>query len=271
MAVELWAYADESGLEENPKYCLIAGYIANPRQWMRFEREWKKVLGEYSVQEFHAIDFFHRKPPRGCYKGWSEHKAKMFLGRLLAIIGSTSISPIGAIVDVADFKANPEGVERFLTGAALSPSGKKWMGNTGSLQPYHLAFALLLTDAAWVNHNRPDVKIHFTFDIQNIVQKQAVKLFDDIVNRKHHQSWQMFGRRIFSDGETDTPLQAADLHAYLQYCYVVNKNLMSQEQRRALRLASKDRLLPIWNQEQTEGLLARYGPNLKQQLRDKKS
>ena len=58
VAIDLYAYADESGIQGSAPYCLMAGYIASPRRWKPFNAAWKATLEEYGVPEFHAKDFF---------------------------------------------------------------------------------------------------------------------------------------------------------------------------------------------------------------------
>jgi hypothetical protein len=58
--VNLFAYADESGIDGKPSYCVVSGYIAPQRVWESFGAEWKNILSEYQVSEFHAKEFFKR-------------------------------------------------------------------------------------------------------------------------------------------------------------------------------------------------------------------
>ena len=60
MAVELFAYGDESGLHKNPRYCLMCGFIASPRQWKIFNKSWKNVLDQFGISDFHSTEFFPR-------------------------------------------------------------------------------------------------------------------------------------------------------------------------------------------------------------------
>ena len=90
-ALHLWAYGDESGIDERAKYCLILGYIAAPLQWQRFNELWKMALKNYEVPEFHSIDFFPRDRQRSStnpYRGWSDERRIEFY-RALRKLGVT--------------------------------------------------------------------------------------------------------------------------------------------------------------------------------------
>ena len=50
------AYFDESGIQDSAPVCLVCGYFGGPGQW-QFGNEWKDVLDEYGINEFHAKQF----------------------------------------------------------------------------------------------------------------------------------------------------------------------------------------------------------------------
>ena len=42
----LHAYLDDSGTHEDSPIVVIAGYFGSERHWLRFDREWRKILEE---------------------------------------------------------------------------------------------------------------------------------------------------------------------------------------------------------------------------------
>src|ERR1017187_3547149 len=79
------AYFDESGIDHASEFCILAGYVGGVGQWRRFERNWKKILARYKVNEFHAKRFFQRDN-RGKrldeYVSWTDEKADAFIREL---------------------------------------------------------------------------------------------------------------------------------------------------------------------------------------------
>ena len=88
MAMLYSAYFDASGKKETHASITVAGAVAPLKKWARFERDWKIILDEYGVGEFHATDF---ASSLGEYRGWKGEKAKRseFLKRLGQVTRST--------------------------------------------------------------------------------------------------------------------------------------------------------------------------------------
>jgi len=50
--------ADESGLAEREKACVVAGFVGSVEQWGEFDTAWKKVLKDSDVPVFHGVEFW---------------------------------------------------------------------------------------------------------------------------------------------------------------------------------------------------------------------
>jgi hypothetical protein len=75
--LELYAFADESGIHDGAKMCVLAGFLSSPRQWTLFETAWNQALGpDVAPVGFHAKEFFGGG---GLYRGWSQQRSKKFL------------------------------------------------------------------------------------------------------------------------------------------------------------------------------------------------
>jgi len=87
VAVDLWAYGDESGIERRGPYCVVAGFVASLRWWNSLKPAWRSVIEDAKVGEFHANHFFGRGAAEASEKnefaGWSDAKATKFLTDLL--------------------------------------------------------------------------------------------------------------------------------------------------------------------------------------------
>lgn len=78
-------YFDASGSPDSTNILSVAGLIAPVEQWMRFERDWKAILGEFGVSELHMKKFAHSAGEFSKWKG-NEAIRRRFLSRLIAEI-----------------------------------------------------------------------------------------------------------------------------------------------------------------------------------------
>jgi hypothetical protein len=62
------AYFDESGTHAGAKVSAVAGYIADARQWRKYEKRARQLFKRHGVEVFHAIDV---RRGHGNFKGWS--------------------------------------------------------------------------------------------------------------------------------------------------------------------------------------------------------
>lgn len=117
MALRLRAYADESGWNSG-SHCLVSGYVAEPVEWRKFDRMWRRVLRDFEVKVFHAKRFFQRDGDRERldeYRGWTELKAEKFLSRLIGVIQRCDLHQVGGGVEREAFLRLPLGVRHLLT------------------------------------------------------------------------------------------------------------------------------------------------------------
>jgi len=158
--IELFVFADESGIQSSAKYCLVLGFIGSPRHWGKFEDEWKKVLENYKVSEFHAKEFFSKdkKGMRiGEYKNWTSIMDDNYLEELLLIVRSRRLYPVGGAVDVTAFNSFTHDERRFFTGGFISQKRIKWQTSgapADSSEIGHLSTA----NRPLVQANRPPYK-----------------------------------------------------------------------------------------------------------------
>ena len=89
MAMFYWAYFDASGKKESHTAITVAGAVAPVKKWTKFVTDWKKVLDDERVSEFHATDF---AASLGEYTGWKGDRPRRsgFLKRLGRIVKSST-------------------------------------------------------------------------------------------------------------------------------------------------------------------------------------
>jgi len=227
------AYADESGVEEAPDYCLIAGYIGAPSTWESFNRRWMVALD--GVPEFHAKEFFPRRralSTRSPYHGWSIEKRVAFIRRLVGVIKNHALLPVGSAVEVAPFRELSQEERRIFIGAIIrqitvhlnrvgGPTSRQFtarseftLKGTGSPQrPYFVAFRSFLEDT--MRHIASGTKLNITLDRNRSIEAYAVDLFNQLAKAWGDADPQ---KRLGLFGYADSsepPLQAADLYAYI--------------------------------------------------------
>jgi hypothetical protein len=94
------AYLDESGIDHETEFSVLAGYVGGVGQWKRFERRWRSIIKKYGVEEFHAKRFFGRDPQGNRldeYVGWTSGREREFITELLHCIVSVKIHPVSCM------------------------------------------------------------------------------------------------------------------------------------------------------------------------------
>ncbi len=227
MAVlDLYAYADESGVEKTPPYCVVAGYIASPKTWKTFRTAWSSMVTKYQIGELHAKKFFGRNPGHGEYAHLSRMEASAFLNEAINVITSHRINPIGSIVDVGAFNRLTLGERMFLTGVHPRRKGSHLPGSNSPNQPYYVPFRMFVQLA--LDYTPMGTKVHFVFDQQGQRAGLSLEMFEDM---KAHNSLSDNGRLgdlIFVDSKEKVEIQAADMFSHLTYRYFKAKNKLGK-------------------------------------------
>ena len=224
-AIELYAYGDESGIQEGSTYCLLLGYIAPAFVWDSFNDQWRSILNEFQLEELHAIAFFQGRRP---YRSWPRSKRRLLLNKLLELINHQNIHPIGWAVDTNDFMALKEEERRYLTGAHLdshwhieqiSPGEwttfmrRKFTTSGAKKNAYFMAFNQFVYECYL--ESRDEASIHVILDNQRVVQEGAVEIFNHVWRKIRHANGNGFDSITYADSRAQPALQAADLYAYV--------------------------------------------------------
>jgi len=229
VASMLYTYADESGVEGDPEWAILAGYMGGPRQWSGFKSRWSEILRRHGVSEFHAVDFYPRRRREhvDCYRGWSDPKSSAFLAELLGAINSHHIVPIACAIHVPGWRALPEPDRQFLSGghlhtrvgidletndAVFIPLEFKTTGAPN--RPILGVFQRFVGEALLLA--REDATVHFTFDTANSLDVRTRETFDEQFKRGNlpDELERKVGGITFADSAKEPALQAADLYAY---------------------------------------------------------
>lgn len=264
--LELYAYADESGVQKEPPFCVVAGYIASSRAWDAFKKAWIAVLTEYQVNEFHAKEFFGRNPGHGQYAHFSQAKAGEFLGEIINIINQNRIYPVGGVIDVPAFKRFTLGERRFFTGAL--PKGNRLFGSGSPNQPYYIPFRWFIQMA--LAKTPIGAKVHFVFDQQGKRAGLSLQIFSDMKDLGYLNDNGRLADLSFVNSQEKAEIQAADMISHISYSYITARKgfgRMNSERRKAVALLKrKNAAIAIFDAKALEKNLAKLEPEFRAYL-----
>jgi hypothetical protein len=209
------AYLDESGIHKGASMCVIAGYFAEPREWKKFESDWRSLLSAHLVKmpDFHAMDLFKK---RGAFHGWGEKSYRRFVGEVLDTILRYKVFPISAGIIVDDFNSFTVEERRYMTGATVFPNGKLVGGCPR--KPYFVPFQACVRKIA--EYTPRQGRAQFAFGLDRDFYRYANELFRDM-KLKAPLPWREKLGHSTNPLAADTPeLQAADVLTYLTYIHM---------------------------------------------------
>jgi hypothetical protein len=210
-------YMDDSGTHLQSQYCLIAGYWGGHGQWVKFEREWRKVLDAYKVPEFHAKVYWARDDKLQrleSYKGWDDIRRKEFLYSLLTVIGQHKLYPFAYGVHRGEWNKQTPAERQVLCGAnglQRAPDNPMFMAFTTSVLRN-------------IRHCNPGAVMHFVLDSNRNTNGWASICYGEMkkfMSQENPVGARKLGDLTFADSERALPLQAADLLAYEAYKYAI--------------------------------------------------
>lgn len=186
------AFLDESGTHENSPVIIVAGYVARPPAWRKFEAKWQRTL--------HPIKVFHSNECNGFHcewEGWSKPDRDAKVKKLLPIV--RDIDGVGLAIGVVLKDVNEALSQR--------PDLLPYWGN-----PYESCFhwwiGLMLKLMQERGNREPLAVVHE----QNQYADEANRAFK--WHQKHNDPHGQLVSFSFGAKEKFVPLQAADILAY---------------------------------------------------------
>jgi hypothetical protein len=199
-------YADETGSAPDPnkKHVGMGGLLASAEHWEQFDREWRAICDEEGIiLPFHMMDFASRKRHSQFENAkWEDEKHRQrLLGRLLNAIDKAQATPVGAVVNVEDFRSLPEEYQERLGGE--------------NREPYYVAFQECTHQLGLENAliRFPPVKVSMTYAKLRKFTGEAEELWNAIRDAPSLYG-PLFGSFATGEPVHHTPLQAADIWAY---------------------------------------------------------
>lgn len=215
-------YTDESGLHEDAPYCVMAGYVALPQDWLEFDKHWNGTLEEYGAgkREFHAKKFFledkHGKHRCHPYRRWERPQSEAFIAKLASTTSMPGLQVAASVLDVLAFKALSLDERRLATGATWNDETDSWEAKGNPSRPW---FSCLISHVGDVAAIAPgEGRINFVFDRQDMYEKLTHKSFEEM-KRVLAKTGRRLGPVTFDERAESPALQAADLAAHCYYKY----------------------------------------------------
>ena len=230
----LMACLDESGGRDTPVVSM-AGFLAREDQWLRFAREWRHALDEFSVGYLHMKKYAHSKAP---FENWSDKKRELFIRRLIWVIKSNVLASVGAAVSVTDFDdilgREPRGFD----------------------DPYFFCFNSCASAVlAYCSKNNISETVSLVCDETDKSRRRIGEYYSAFKRIAAEENRQQLAAVVFADDQVVVPLQAADFLAY-----ELNKYHRGFRTRRSLHaLKGLQQGYMFWDRRQ----LAGFARNLK--------
>lgn len=212
------AFFDEAGSPSDPQHLILAGCIADVRQWVHFEREWKRELSPWGTELLHTTYFQQREPP---FHNLTDTEADALLGRLVGIVLRRVELPIVCYMPLDRHRATNK---QYLLSETY---GYPWPAAARSCMHEVMAWA-----------RRHDV-----------AEDTVEHLFEDGANQKGQLLWIAECDRIrtpvFKKKHEAIPLQAGDLIGWLGL-RALNRGKLSDKLQRVLeKLAERTKSVHI--------------------------
>jgi len=198
------AYFDESGTHGSSELALMAGYIAEGRQWRKYEKRAAKLFGRHRVRVFHSIDL---KRGSKDFAGWTVDQKIHFLDEFQHVVNETLEVGFVSILKAADYAyykslpwpkgTRPDSLYTILFRASLSGG----LDGARQVERWRLA---------------QEPRLHVVLESGHRNAKDAVRIYEFVQTRFPQAPCPLNGL-TFEDKKDCLPLAAADLIAYNVY------------------------------------------------------
>ena len=214
---------DESGIHDDARVCVVAGYVGPIEEWAGFRQDWNGTLDKYKVKRecgFHARLFFRRhlsgKPQHEHYRHLSAEDAENFLGALVGAITGSNLRLIGSAVDVPLFRSLTEDERRYLTGGLHN--GRKWTRQGAPTKPYYLPFSHGVIRAG--SRTPKSQKVRIVMSRQAQYEMNALELYDLML--AHRKPRLKVGNRLARKMQFSGPVEVVELQAADLICWALH-------------------------------------------------
>ncbi len=197
----LTSYLDESGTHGGD-LTVLAGFLADARQWRKFEKRTAKLFARFHVDIFHTIDV---KRTDKDFEGWTVDRKIEFLDEFHHIINETTEMGYAAILLEKDYQS-------YLS--------LPWPKKARKDARYTLLFRACMADAidgvlsiGRLKYN-DEPRLNVVLESGNPNAGDVIRLYDFFKKRLGGVTNKSLAGLTFEDKGDCLPLAAADLFAY---------------------------------------------------------
>jgi hypothetical protein len=200
----LTAYMDESGTHGPSPVSVLAGYVADERQWRNFEKRVAKLFRRYRVDVCHAIDL---KRGDGSFCGWSVAKKISFIDEIGHIKNETCELGLACVLKESDYQEAYANRERPRKVIKDSKYGILFRATLAGLMEG------IPTVKRWQEINK-SLKLHVVLENGHRNARDAARLYDFARSKFPNGAFAGFSLQSKADC---LPLAACDMLAYGAY------------------------------------------------------
>jgi hypothetical protein len=188
----LKTFMDETGIHDDATIVAVGGYIAGPKHWRAWTKDWS--LAKRPIKVFHSTDCANF---RGEFEGWDKERRDKYVAQLLPVMPAHELAGIVIGIRLDDLaigmKDHPELLEMFGT-------------------PYTACFqwAISIIIELATKHGKGE-RMAFVHEV-NDFKGEALKAFEYVERYLNPRGIPM--RIAFRSKADHLPLQAADVLAY---------------------------------------------------------
>lgn len=198
-------YLDESGTHGGATLSVMAGFIADARQWRKFEKRAGKLFARYRVDVFHTIDV--RRTDKD-FAGWPVDRKITFLDEFHHIINETLEHGVAAVLREEDYA--------YYLGLPWPAKARK---DTRYALMFRACMADFLDTVIQTPHwrDQPEPRLNLVVECGHPNAPDLIRLYNGIKAKFGGPSNKALSGLTFEPKTDCLPLAAADLFAYSAY------------------------------------------------------
>ena len=207
-------FGDETGIDQASRICAVAGLVGPEKAWVKFDRNWMKVLQAENIPYFHAVDCERGKDE---FYGLDVMKRGKIVDRLVQVIMDSPLEIYSYGLVKPHFTAWNEDDRKHFT-----------LGNSDN--PYYLVLDFLFVCSSHaVDGLDKAEKIEYIFEQQDEFENEATRIFKELRAGPHWPNHVRLGDIHFPESTPENlikypGMQAADLLAYETFRHLDNKH-----------------------------------------------
>ena len=202
--VILTAYLDESGTHDGSPVTVMAGMLANARQWEAFERDFRLIKARHRFQIFHTKKF---KKKDGDFAGWTDGQCLALMSELAPLTATAFTEGVSVTLDNTDYEAEFRAGEK--------PRRMRLDSRYGFCFRNCLIFFAI--EGLKRVHRGQYPKLHFVLESGHKNAGDALRIFNEVKAELEANGCDMLCDLLFADKDKCDPLMMADFLAHTAY------------------------------------------------------